>query len=85
MSDEPERLVLQLLRRIRADVARLDAKFDDVKLELRSEINSLRAGVASDFVTVRAEMEVMRKETQEQISGLRRAEQHLELPSMGPH
>jgi len=66
MSDEPESLVLQLLRGIRADVARLDTKIDDVKLELRSEIHSLRADVASDLL-------VMRKETQEQISGLRRA------------
>ncbi len=73
MSEEPESLVLQSLRGIRADIARLDGKIDDVKLELRSEINSLRADVASDFISVRAEMAAMRKETQEQISGLRRA------------
>jgi chromosome segregation ATPase len=110
MSNEPESLVLQLLRGIRADIARLDTKIDETKTELRSEINSLRADVASDFVAVRAEMAAMRKETQEQISGLRRAvieyhssvvghglliselearlrrvEQHLDLPSIGPN
>ena len=70
LSGEPESLVLELLRHIRADVARLDAKIevkvDSVRAELRSEIQSLRADVAADFI-------VMRKETGEQIAGLRRA------------
>ena len=73
LSGEPESLVLELLRNIRADVARVDAKVDalDGKVEtvqggLRSEMRSLRADVAADFIA-------MRKETGEQISGLRRA------------
>ncbi|HKI15427.1 MAG TPA: hypothetical protein VKA12_10575 [Roseiarcus sp.] len=66
MSQEPESLVLELLRNIRADVARVDGKVDAVKVELRSEMQSLRADVAADFVTVRREMG-------EQIAGLRRA------------
>ncbi len=73
MSKEPDNLVLQLLRGVRADVAgvdakvaSLDAKLTDVKAELKADIHSLRADVASDLAT-------MRKETREQIVGLRRA------------
>lgn len=73
MSEQPGNLVLELLRNIRADVARLDGKIDAVKAELRSEIQSLRADVASNFIAVRAEFAALRKETGEQIAGLRRA------------
>jgi Mg2+ and Co2+ transporter CorA len=70
LSGEPESLVLELLRKIRADVARvdekIDSKVDSVKAELRSEIQSLRADVAADFL-------VVHKEMGEQIAGLRRA------------
>ncbi len=70
MSPAPESLVLELLRNIRADVARVDKKVDTkvdaAILDLRSEIQSLRAAVAADFVAVRREMG-------EQIAGLRRA------------
>ena len=66
LSQEPESLVLELLRNIRGDVARVDGKVDSVKAELRSEIQSLRADVAADFIAVR-------KEVGEQIAGLRRA------------
>ncbi len=66
MSPAPESLVLELLRNIRADVARVDGKVDSLKVELQTEIHSLRADVAADFVTVRREMG-------EQIAGLRRA------------
>jgi hypothetical protein len=62
LSPEPENLVLELLRGIRADVARVDGKIDAVKLELRSEIQSLRADVAADFVEVRKEFVAVRKE-----------------------
>ena len=57
--DQPENLVLQLLRDMRADIA-------DVRADLRSEINSLRADVASNLLTTR-------KELSEQIIGLRQA------------
>ena len=66
MSREPQSLVLELLRNIRVDVARVDDKVETVKADLRSEIRSLRADVAADFVAVRKEMG-------EQIAGLRRA------------
>jgi len=45
LSGEPESLVLELLRNIRADVARMDEK-----------VETLRADVAADFVAVRKEM-----------------------------
>jgi chromosome segregation ATPase len=77
VSREPHILVLELLRNIRADVARVDEKVDTkvdaAILDLRSEIQSLRADVASDFVTVNARIDAVRKETSEQIAGLRRA------------
>ena len=73
MSPDPQSLVLELLRNIRGDVARVDSKVDSVetklelaKAELRSEIQSLRADVAADFIA-------LRKETSEQVAGLRRA------------
>jgi hypothetical protein len=86
MSGEPENLVLQLLRGLRSDmadmrsdIARLDAKLDETrvefKAELRSEINSLRADVASDLLTMQKpitqQIANLRKETGEQIAGLR--------------
>ncbi len=58
--------MLELLRNIRADVARVEGN-------LQSEIRSLRADVASDFVAVNARIDSVRKETSEQIVGLRRA------------
>jgi hypothetical protein len=68
MSGEPENLVLQLLRGLRSDVAKMDAKLDETraefKAELRAEINSLRADVASDMLK-------LQKQTGEQIEGLR--------------
>ena len=66
MVEEPDNLVLQHLRSLRADIA-------EVKAELKAEINSLRADVASDFVNVNKEIAGLRKETREQIVGVRRA------------
>jgi hypothetical protein len=77
VSREPQSLVLELLRNIRADVARVDQKVETTveaaKAELRSEIRSLRADVAADLVAVNARIDTARKETSEQIAGLRRA------------
>jgi hypothetical protein len=67
---QPEDLILQMLRDMRAGIARIDEKIDTkvdtATADLRSEINSLRADVASDLHTTR-------KEISEQIVGLRRA------------
>lgn len=54
MSREPENLVLRALRDIRADVA-------ETKTELKSEMRSLRAYVASDILTVNAKIDATRK------------------------
>jgi phage shock protein A len=70
--DQPENLVLQLLRDMRGDIADVRQKMatkDDVadlRSEIHSELHSLRADVASDLLTTR-------KELSEQIVGLRRA------------
>jgi len=62
VSREPQSLVLELLRNIRADVARVDDKVD-----------TLRADIAADLIAVNARIDASRKETSEQIAGLRRA------------
>ena len=75
MSDEPDSLILRLLRDMRAEMA---AKGDIADLksdisDLRSEMHSLRADVASDIATLQAEDKKTRKELGDQIVGLRRA------------
>lgn len=77
MSDEPESLILQMLRQMRAEMSdmrtdisevrsSLSTKIDGLGAELRSEMRSLGADVASDMI-------VNRKEVGDQIAGLRRA------------
>ena len=66
MSTEPESLVLSLLRDLRGDIGRMDAKIDALGAGLRSEMHSLRADVASDLLT-------SEKRLSEKIAGLRRA------------
>ncbi len=98
MADEPDSLVLQLLRQIRADMA---TKAESS--ELRSEV----ADVASDLAIMQGKTDAEFKQVREQIVGLRRAvveyhsavighgilisdleartrriEQHLNLPAM---
>jgi hypothetical protein len=75
MSNEPDSLILQMLRQMRAEMGDIrenmatKADIANVREEIadvRSEVHSLRADVASDVI-------VMRKETSDQIAGLRRA------------
>jgi hypothetical protein len=77
MSGEPENLVLELLRGLCADIARVDAKLDGTKAELKGDMRSLRADVASDLATMQAkndaEHKATRKQLGDQIVGLRRA------------
>jgi hypothetical protein len=69
MTIERKNLVLQLLRELRSDVAKLDAKLDetvaDLKVALKAELRSLRADLASDMLA-------FHRQTSEQIGGLRR-------------
>lgn len=62
MGDEPENFTLALLRRIDGKVDGLAGEITDV----RSEIKSLRADVASDMMT-------LEKRLGDQIAGLRRS------------
>ncbi len=75
MSDEPENFTLALLRKIDAKVDGLRDEVSDIRkvmatksdiADVRSEINSLRADVASDMLT-------LEKRLSDQISGLRRS------------
>ncbi|MCO5162224.1 MAG: hypothetical protein M9939_13890 [Mesorhizobium sp.] len=86
MSDEPESLMLQLLRQMRAEIGDLRTDMADMRsvmatkddiADVRSEMNSLRADVASDLL-------VMRKETSDQIGGLRRAVVEYHTSVIGP-
>jgi chromosome segregation ATPase len=79
MADEPENLVLELLRNIRADMA-TKGELADLKAELkggigdvRAEVHSLRADVAADLLAMQAKAEADQKATRDQIVGLRRA------------
>ena len=79
MSTEPDNLVLQLLRDMRAEIGDMRAEMADMRAEmatkadLRSEIHLLRADVASDFIETRREIAEARKDFGEQVVGLRRA------------
>ncbi|MDE3177642.1 MAG: hypothetical protein KGM15_16195 [Pseudomonadota bacterium] len=75
MAEQPDSLILEILRGLRADIAGVKADVVGVKAELNSvreematkaDLNSLRADVASDLLK-------MQKETREQIVGVRRA------------
>ena len=90
MAEHPENPVLELLRGLRADAARLKGKLDgkidalDGKVgalaaDFRSGVQSLRADFASDLIA-------NRKELSEQIVGLRRAafEYHSSAIGHGP-
>jgi chromosome segregation ATPase len=79
MAKEPENLVLELLRNIRADMA-TKGELADLKAELkggigdvRAEVHSLRADVAADLLAMQAKAEADQKATRDQIVGLRRA------------
>ena len=78
MAEEPESLILRILREMRAEMATkadvealraemaTKSELQGLRSELKSDMHSLRADVASDLL-------VMRKELSEQIVGLRRA------------
>ena len=75
MSDEPESLILQLLRDMRAEIGDMRSEMatkSDIA-DLRSEMTSLRADVASDMNDMHREIVTVRKDLSEQIVGLRRA------------
>jgi hypothetical protein len=77
MTDEPENLVLELLRQLRADVAQTNLRIDVLRDELKGDMHSLRADVAADLLAMQAKNDADHKATREmvaqQIAGLRQA------------
>ena len=75
MSPEPESLVLQLLRDMRAEIGDMRADIGDIRATMatKDELRSLRADVASDLIAMEARQAAEHKQTREQIVGLRRA------------
>jgi len=73
--EQPEDLVLHLLRDIRERMATKEdlAQSNSSIADLRSELNSLRADVASDLHSLDNKIDTTRKELSDQIVGLRRA------------
>src|SRR5271168_4856773 len=72
MANEPENLVLELLRGLRAQMGDIGAEMGELKAELKADINSLRADVASDLLAMQAKSDAEHKATREVIDGLRR-------------
>jgi hypothetical protein len=78
MANEPENLVLTLLRGIRAEIADIKSEMAtkselrELRAELKADINSLRADVASDLLAMQAKSDAAHKATRELIDGLRR-------------
>jgi hypothetical protein len=70
VSEEPENLVLALLRDMRGDISELRAdmrgNISELRAEMHSQLRSLRADVASDIID-------LEKRLNAQIVGLRRA------------
>jgi len=83
MADEPENLVLQLLRGLRAEMATkaeladVGTELGEFRAELKADMGSLRADVASDLAAMQAqadaEHKATRKQVGDQVAGLRRA------------
>lgn len=71
MSEEPDNLILHMLREI-GDIRENMASRDGVA-DVRSEMKSLRADVASDIYQLDAKIDKSRGELGDQIVGLRRA------------
>jgi hypothetical protein len=63
---EPENVVLRYLGEMREDMRRTDSKIDGLGADFRSEMHSLRAGVASDLMS-------MEKRMNDQFVALRRS------------
>ena len=84
MAEQPENIVIEHLRGLRRDVGDIKGEMqtlkasDDLEMATKSDLQSLRADVASDMLT-------MQKETRDQIVGLRRAviEYHSAVVDMG--
>jgi signal transduction histidine kinase len=68
VAGQPDNIVIEHLRGLRADIGDIKSEVRTLKSEMatKSDLHSLRADVAADMMT-------MQKDTREQIVGLRRA------------
>jgi phage shock protein A len=79
MSEEPESLILELLRQMRAELGDVRSDVSQLRADsaTKSDLSTLRAAVAADIHSLRADVAAdilsNRKELSEQIVGLRRA------------
>ncbi|HEX9169054.1 MAG TPA: hypothetical protein VF886_09035 [Roseiarcus sp.] len=79
MTEQPESLILELLRQMRAELGDVRTDIGQIRTDhaTKSDLNALRADVASDLHSLRADVASdllsTRKELGEQIVGLRRA------------
>ena len=79
MPEEPASLILELLRQMRAELGDVRSDISQIRADFvtKSDLNTLRADIASDMHTLRADVAAdilsTRKELGEQIVGLRRA------------
>src|ERR1700722_1383819 len=72
MANEPENLVLELLRGLRGQMGELRVEMGELRAELKADINSLRADVASDLLAMQGKSDAEHKATREVLDGLRR-------------
>ena len=73
---EPENLVVHLLREMREDFHQLGGKVDTLGADLRSEMHSLRADVASDLLN-------LEKRLNDQLVALRRSTMEYHSTAVG--
>jgi hypothetical protein len=72
MANEPQSLVLELLRGVRADVAEVKRDVAGVKADVAG-VKADVAGMKTEMAGVKADLLATRKELGDQIVGLRRA------------
>src|SRR5271155_1016104 len=83
VAEEPDNLVLELLRALRADIGKVNADGETLKTEVallradmasvKFDINTVKGDLTSLRVDVASDLLKMQKETREQIFGVRRA------------
>jgi chromosome segregation ATPase len=78
MTEEPESLILELLRQMRAELGDVRSDISQLRADsaTKSDLSMLRADVAADILS-------NRKELSEQIVGLRRAVVEYHTPVIG--
>jgi hypothetical protein len=68
VAEQPDNLVLEILRGLRAEIVDMKAQ-----MATKADLNSLRADMASDMLKMQADISNLHKDTREQIASVRRA------------